>query len=139
MSSTIAVGVSTITATLFGVSLGSWMSASQSRKTFRLETALQLVELNADIWNESNDSWVSLTSRLQRLDIRLEQCDVNQDFRKSLYRISTECRRDYKESVEHDSPGLSVNLLRVLGDLQHVIRSVLNKSDTRFERKVKIS
>jgi hypothetical protein len=139
MSSAIAVGVFSITATLLGVTLGSWISANRNRRIFRLETALELVGLNTDIWDESNEGWVSMTSRLQRLDIRLEQCKMDRDLRKSLYRISTECRLDYKDNVEHGSPAISVKLLRAFEDLQHVIRSILNKSSTRHARRVNTS
>lgn len=119
---------------LAGVGLSNLLSTRRGRSTFGQETALELAGMERLVWG---DSWIELTTHLQRQEARWAITGVPERLIHDFHRISIACWEDLQKTVERSAgehPGIGKSLLDARQAVHEAARAHLLRSGTQASR-----
>jgi hypothetical protein len=128
----IASSLSTGGFALLGVGFSNVMAARRERRQFRTETALELGEVERQVWG---DDWTELEARLQRQETRLAIAGIPEDLVQALHDSTVFCWRDNYHGLETTGQGgISSELLDGRRKANRAIGAYLLNRGTRSSR-----
>jgi hypothetical protein len=113
---------------LAGVGLSGIAASRRERAEFSRETALELAGMERLVWG---DSWIELTTEIQRQEARWAIAGVPADLIQAFRASSVACWRDQRQTVERSAgqhAGIGKDLLEARETVQEAARAFLLRS-----------
>ena len=119
---------------LAGVGLSNFLSTRRGRSAFGQETALELAGMERLVWG---DSWIELTTHLQRHEARWAIAGLPDQLIRDFHGISIARWEDLQKTVERSAgqhPGIGKGLLDARQAVHEAARAYLLRSGTQASR-----
>lgn len=134
----VAIGVGIV-----GTAIAAWISAQQSVRVFRLDTALELADSVGQYLDVSDEGWLRMSRALQRLDVRLQVSGIPNDLRSAFRQIEKACWKDCSTATElsGQQTGVDVELLKVEEEVRAAVGMFLGrgKASRRKRSEMRVS